>query len=195
MTADAQNIKDYFKSSPASLFQNIDSVSRNIMFDKTDAVPYYSGVKTIFGDSVMVNKVTDNFIAFKSSNLDVQMMLSDDVIIVCSTYADKNSEVSFYDTDWQLKSSWMYGTIHSKKMPSDEKIFDALVVKPEDMSEERFERLKLYFDPMLVRAELYDEGNVIKLTPFAPMLSDEEKTELKPVIKQKTFKWINGKYK
>ena len=192
----AQDIKHYFTKSPSALFHPIDSLDRTQMCNLMDK-GNSTGVITMFGDSVKMHKLTDSFIAFSHSNVDIQIKLSDDVIVIVRTYGkeSRNSEVSFYDTSWKQKSSWIYGSVHSKQMPSDKKIYEALIVKPDTMSNDEFERLQLYFDPMFVTAELSADSDDITLKAECPLLTDEEKTKLEAVIKQKTFKWTNGKFK
>lgn len=190
----AQDIKDYFKSSPAELFESVDSTARVKMCSLIDEGSV-NGAFTIFGDSIHINKVNDNFMSFAYSNAEVQMRNTGSMLVVAKTYAGEDSELYFYDYDWKLKSLWVYGTHKSDMMPSDEEIFNALVVKPDTMSISDFESLKLYFDPLLVKAELSESDNELKLQPFCPMLTDEEKDKINTILKQKIFKWINKIFK
>ena len=194
--ADAQNIREYIKTSPAELFVSVDSVGRAKMYDSMlqGAAP---SAFTIFGDTIKINTVNDNFASFSYSGTDVQVRNVGDMLVVAKTYGaeSRESELYFYDYDWQLKSSWIYGTKKSEMMPCDEAVLSVLVIKPDTMSASDFEDLKLFFDPMFVVAELSESTNELTLKPVCPLLSKEEKERLQPVLKQKTFKWTNKTFK
>lgn len=192
----AQTVKDYFKTCPAGIFVSLDSAACTNICNLLDK-GQYNGYITIFGDSVSMKCSNDNYISLVYSNEKIQLKVIDDMLVLARTVGEefKESEVTFYDKQWNLKSSWIYGTKNSEMMPDDKITFKDLVVKPDTLSVEEFERLKLFLDPLLVSAELSEFTNEITLSPYVPMLTDEEKKEISPILKQKTFKWTNRRFK
>ena len=196
VASNAQTVKECFKKCPPGIFVSLDSAACTNICNLLDK-GQYNGYITIFGDSVSMKCYTDNFISLEYSNEKIQLKVIDDMLVLARTVGVeyKESEVTFYDKQWNLKSSWIYGCNNSEMMPDDKITFKDLVVKPDTLSEEQFERLKLFLDPLLVSADLSEFTNEITLSPYVPMLTDEEKKEISPILKQKTFKWTNRKFK
>ena len=196
LDSNAQTIKDYLKTCPTDIVMSLDSAAFSNISNLLEKGSY-KGYITIFGDSVSMNQPNDNFITFEYSNVKVQVKIIDDAIVVSKTIGDeiKESELFFFDKEWNFKSSWIYGCKHSKMMPRDKEIYAELIVKPDTIDSSDFERLKTYPDPLLVSAELSEDTDEIILKPYCPLLTRDEKAELEPILKQKTFKWTNGKFK
>ena len=194
--ADAQNLKQCLKTAPAELFLPADSLNREKLFNVTGSIGY-SGAQTIFGDSVMISRVNDNFISFDYASACMEIKKIGGSIIVAKTVGNrfKESELYFYDASWNLNSSWIFGVKHSDYMPCDEEIRQNLIVRPDTMSMEDFESLKKSFDPFMVRVSLSDIEDKITLEPVCPLLFDEEKTRVQSLVRQKIFKWTDGKFK
>ena len=196
ISTNAQTIKDYFKTCPPEIFMSLDSAACTNISNLLEKGTYNCYV-TIFGDSVSMKRPNDNYMSLEYSIVKVQLKLIDDVLVISKTVGSdcKESEVLFYDKEWNLKSSWLFGSKRSKMMPSDKDILKELLVKPDTMDVSEFERLKTYPDPLLVSAELSENTDEIIMNPSCPMLSDEEKAQIQQVFNQKTFKWTNGRFK
>ena len=124
----AQVVKDYFKNSPKELLISVDSINRVRMCDLKEQ-GLFGGAVTIFGDTITVIDMKDDFMSFSYSNADVQIRLADKKTIIVSKTVSAplaDSELYFYDTDWELKSSWIYGAKRSKMVPNDKELFAQL---------------------------------------------------------------------
>ncbi|MDO4952003.1 MAG: DUF3256 family protein, partial [Bacteroidales bacterium] len=113
----------------------------------------------------------------------------DSIVCVVRTWKGPGteSEVSFYDQDWQVLNAC---TI----LGSDglEKLSPALLVRPDTMGQARFEELAAKFDPLMVSARLFVDSDDLEVSLTLPEHNSEIMNELKAIVRLIRLKW-NGK--
>ena len=74
-------------------------------------------------------------------------------------------------------------------------IAQTLVERPDTMSEQRFDELQLLLDPMLVQMTLCADSDAIVFTASAPMLDKKDQMQVKAILMQRKFKWVDNSFK
>ena len=92
---------------------------------------------------------------------------------------EAESEVAFYSQSWKYIGDMPLTTT-------------GLIIQPDTMTTSRFEELKGMIDPQMVKAELSTSTNTLVLNLSLPLLTSADKSNLRPILQQRTVKW-NGK--
>lgn len=99
---------------------------------------------------------------------------------------DGESEVAFYDQQWNaLDSKAFWGGTDISELSN------MLLVKPDTMSQQRFEELTNIIELKILHAEMLPLTNSMRLSMSLPMVSSEDKKHLNAILMQREFKW-NG---
>lgn len=112
----------------------------------------------------------------------------DSIVCMVKTVAcnDGESDVTFYDQQWNvLENKTFWGNKYMYELSNE------LLVKPDTMTQERFDELTSMIEVKILHAEVIPLTHSIKLSLSLPMVSNEEKKRLNAILMQREFKW-NG---
>lgn len=113
---------------------------------------------------------------------------ADSLICVVKTLSapSRESEVTFYDSAWRpLAEVQVAMDSLMKAMPAQ------LTVKPDTMTQERYQELVQMIDPVMVRVDLSPDEDALTFSLSTPLLSEADKESVACVLSQRKFKW-NG---
>ena len=95
------------------------------------------------------------------------------------------SVVSFYDAGWRkLETNHYLDAVD----PS------SLVARPDTMDVERYDHLLRYIDPVMVLAEFSPEDNSLSFSLSTPMVTKQEREDLKAILLQRKVKWSGVRF-
>lgn len=186
----AKSLRDLWISMPDTLMPILDKNLRIEFVDLKD-MGVKAEVKNLLGEnSVMDTLSTDYLQMTTSASSSVQMLLlprsgSDSLLCVIKTFlgTEKESEVRFYDQQWQEVNS-------QDLLPADAYTLDGYFkAKPDTMSEEKFRELHLALEPKMWGVELSAADKTLVFRLSLPLLSNEEKVQLNALLMQRKFKW------
>jgi hypothetical protein len=99
------------------------------------------------------------------------------------------SEVSFYNQDWQALDT--HSMIESGSLQA---LVPSLLVRPDTISLSRFVELKGKFDPAMVNARLLVDSDDLEVTLSIPEHNSAIINELNAVVRLTRLKWDGEKY-
>lgn len=191
----AKSVREMWLSMPDSLMSYVNNDMRKELLSFMD-LGVKGGVKNLLSDTTTIDTITNDYLRLEANaSTTVEMKLlplqsGDSLLLVVRTFGgvDGESEAAFYDDNWnKLPSNNMFGDYDVDDMKCQ------LLQKPDSVSNEEFASLKSKFDPLLMKMSISPSSDELTLTLATPLMSDEEKQAVKPIIKQKKLKW-NGKY-
>ncbi len=148
------------------------------------------GVQNRLQGTTTIDTLTTDFGRFRlSSSHDLQMIRlprenGDSIVCLIDSYSAPavKSNVSFYDLDWkELPSTGLFPTIDPQ----------TLVQKPDTMSLETFQDLSSWADTTLVEINYNIEENALEVSLSIPYVADDEKEQIKVIIRKRKLIW-NG---
>ncbi len=145
-------------------------------------------VKNRFGDTSKIDTVSNDFASLTlAESLHVQMIAlpyekTDTVVCMIKTYYGPEAEsvISFYDLNWNRLAD-------ADLMPQIDD--DEFFAKPDTMTEQRYDELKRWIEPVIRKAEIIPSLQQIVFTLSTPMLTKEEKTQVNAILLQRKVKW------
>lgn len=178
MSLPAQTMQDVIKQMPDSLLPYLTNNNRLDMIDFINS-KMNASVDNLLGEKSEMTALTDNFAKIKlseSSSMELKLLSQDSLKIICMvrTYSGPQPEstISFFSSTWQPLN-------YKIAIPS----VDEFLVKPDTMSIARFTELKMTIDPAMVSAQLSPDNTNIIYMLSEPLLSKEDKTALKKIIR------------
>ena len=69
-----------------------------------------------------------------------------------------------------------------------------MVVKPDTMSQSKFDELREKMYPVMVNATLLQNEDYLILQLTSPILFKDEKMQLKPILLQRKLKWNSERF-
>ena len=187
-----RQMKDFIKAMPDSLVPYLNITKRTELIDF-----YEMGVEAAtfnrLSENTVLDSLTANFADLRLSERSrMQLALlslegGDTLICMVRTYLgeEPESNVAFYDAAWHKQDA---GTFLS--------VFDpmSLMVRPDTMSEERYEQLVRMVDPVMTSAVVDAKDQTLTFSLSTPMLRRAEREELKAILVQRKFKWNGRKF-
>jgi len=185
----AKSMKDIWLSIPDSIVPYLDKNKRIELADFID-MKVKSEVQNLLGENSVMDTITANYLSLKlneSSLLQMKLLpvAGDTIICMVRTYSAPASEsnLEFYSKNWVRLHNYdinlsQYG--------------QTMIVKPDTMSVEHFEKLKSNIDFQLIKASLSKDTNDLTLEMNIPLPFKDEKSQVSPIFMQRKFKW-NGK--
>lgn len=199
LTATAQTtIKNVLCNMPESIVPYIGEEQREEICkftSETDTIK----IKNKLNGSTEVTLSGDDFARInlnKSAMLQIKLLpLNDTTQIICMvktmTTPVKESDVSFYSTDWTPIDN-CFGLPQKNEAENPAETF---AQRPDTMSENKYEELLGYFEPVTIYADINPKENIITYSISVPLASKAERNELKAIIKPKSYKWDGYNFK
>ncbi len=193
LSMSAKSMVEIWKSMPDSLLPYIDRTHRQEMTDFIAMGLKGDVDNSLQGKSVM-DTLTQSYIHVtlnKSASLQLRRLPirgGDSIVCVVRTWLGpgKESDVSFYDQNWQmLDAHSMFGDL------SLENLAPALLVRPDTMSQARFEELVAKIDPLMVSARLFVDSDDLEVSLSLPEYNYAIMNELNAIVRLTRLKW-NG---
>lgn len=193
-TVEAKSLKELWHAMPDSLAP---SLNKNLRIELTDLqeMKVKAEVTSLLGDTSILDTLTANFAQVRvnrSCTIQLKLLpsaIGDSVLCMVKTLAapERESEVILYDQQWQpMDMSRTFGEKSISNIPA------MLIQKPDTMNEERFEELQKMIEPKMVSAMLLEHEDAIVFFLSLPLLSNEEKKQVRTIKVQRKFKW-NGR--
>ncbi|RRD01902.1 DUF3256 family protein [Prevotella sp. OH937_COT-195] len=153
-----------------------------------------SELKNKLDGTTVLDTLTDDYACVTlnvSATLQLKKLSTDNSFVICVVKKFKapeiESEVSFFTQEWQpVKDN--FGLPTSNDI---EKIKTDFTNRPDSMPATKYDELLSLFDFVMLSADLSASEPVISFTLSLPLLNDEDKKNIIPIIKQRKFKW-NG---
>lgn len=103
----------------------------------------------------------------------------------------KESTVQFFSTNWDYIDDDF-----NLPNPGDmDAITGLFMERPDSMSEDKFQELSSYMEPVMINADISGADNTIIYNLSLPFIPNDKSEEIKAIIKQNTFKWDGGRFK
>lgn len=191
-------VKDVLGTMPPEVIPYINSDQRGEMNKFTidnDTVV----VKNTLNGTSTVTTIGDDFARLdlnKNTRLIIKLLpVSDSTQIICLVKSVRRpvpeSVVEFYDTNWKVINN----SFNLPDTRNAEAMLNELTARPDTMSQERFEELRKYIEPVVVRANIPHGGNTITFRLSVPFTTKEKFNEIKAILKKKSFKWDGKSFK
>lgn len=194
MTVSAKSLRQLWIDMPDSIVPYLNKNLRTEFVDFVD-MKVKADVKNLFDQNSRMDTLTNDYLKVtlnESATLEMKLFSSSDgkdVLCLVKTFSapEKESELVFFDSSWnQLNTSDLFSGVQLDKLPGQ------LVQKPDTMSQERFEKLKILIEPEMTWNELNIGENSITFNLATPLMSNDDKKAVDAILVQRKFKW-NGK--
>ena len=193
-SAGAQQMREVWLSMPDSLVGYLNKSKRIEAMDYRD-MGLKLDVRNLLNGSTLVDTLTADFISVslnKSARLQMKLLPREADTLLCVVKTiwgpSADSSIGFYTLQWVPVAASMFAEGHHPL----EQAVDSFLLRPDSMSIERFEELKLQFEPRLVSIEMPVSGNElwVQIEQALPVPSSLS-SALNQLIKRRKFKW-NG---
>lgn len=193
----AKSVRQMWTSMPDSLTPYLNKSLRIELIDFYD-MKVKAEVKNQLEDSTSVDTLTADYIHVKlskSSEMELKMLPftgGDSILCLVSTYYGDAAEstVSFFDQNW--KSLNLNSTFDGQSIAS---LKNGLTHKPDSISQDKYQTMLLALDPMLVKASLSPNTDEITFSLSTPLMTKEEKEQIRPILLSKKLKWNGSLFK
>ena len=188
MTASAQRkMADFIIAMPDSVVPYLNKVKRTEMVDF-----YGMGVKAetfnLLSEGTVLDSLTTsyaNITLSESSRMQLSLLTAekgDTVLCMVRSLLGEAPEsvVSFYDAGWRKLETNRY---------LDAVDPASLVARPDTMDVERYDHLLRYIDPVMVLVVFSPDDNSLSFSLSTPMVTKQEREDLKAILLQRKVKW------
>lgn len=149
-------------------------------------------VTNLLEETSVIDTLTNDYAAIRlNAAVYLQMkrlptLSGDSVICLSKTYCspEGESEVKLFGQNWTLQ-----GTVDVAELAK------GMISKPDSITQDRYESLKAALDPVMAEATLSPDDNTLSLKLSTPLMSREEKNDVKAIISQRKFKWNGHSFK
>jgi len=183
---------------PDSIQPYLDGNMRQELVDFAD-MGVKAEVKNKFHGMTVLDSISDRYIGVRLSDasyLQMRILAVDDstqlicmIKTVCAP--EPESDIYFYRPDWKRVGD-NYGLPLSR---DEETLLSEFVHKPDTMPQDMFDDLRDMVYPVMLDASLSETDDIVTLTLSMPLLTAEEKKDVRAIIKQSKFKWDGRKFK
>lgn len=186
------NVKDLLKAMPDSIIPYLNNNQKAELSKFSNAHDSLK-VKNMLSGETSIDSINSSFARIKLTRFtDIQVKLlpmNDSTAIICAikTYRKPvpDSNIKFYTTDWkEIKDTFGLPVTSNVDV-----MLDLLTERPDTMSTTRYNKLRNELEPVIIETAFTGTEPTITYKLSLPLLNKEEKTELKSIIKQKSFKW------
>jgi Protein of unknown function (DUF3256). len=187
---------EIWKSMPDSMLPYIDRNHRQEMTDFI-AMGLKGDVDNLLQGKSIMDTLTQSYIHVTLNESAIMQLRrlpfkgGDSLVCVVRTWKGPvmESEVSFYNQDWQALDT--HSMIESGSLQA---LVPSLLVRPDTMSLSRFVELKGKFDPAMVNARLLVDSDDLEVTLSIPEHNSAIINELNAVVRLTRLKWDGEKY-
>lgn len=194
-SVDAKSLGDLWLLMPDSLMPIL-SKSLRLEFVKMKEMGVKAEGKNLLGESCVMDTLSADYLKLSTSKSSLlQIMLlprlgSDSLLCVVETFLglEKECDITFYDQHWKKVCS-------QDLLPADVYSVDRYFkVRPDTISEDKYQELHLTLEPRMWIAELSIEDKSLAIRLSLPLVSKEERRWLDDVLSQRKFKWNGRKF-
>lgn len=194
-SVDAKSLGDLWLLMPDSLMPIL-SKSLRLEFVKMKEMGVKAEAKNLLGESCVMDTLSADYLKLSTSKSSLlQIMLlprlgSDSLLCVVETFLglEKECDITFYDQHWKKVCS-------QDLLPADVYSVDRYFkVRPDTISEDKYQELHLTLEPRMWIAELSIEDKSLAIRLSLPLVSKEERRWLDDVLSQRKFKWNGRKF-
>ena len=196
LTVDAKSMVDIWKAIPDSLMPYVDRKHRTEMVEFI-RIGLKGDVDNLLGSKSTMDSLTSNFIQVRASEAMMMQIKrlprqgSDSILCVVRTWFGpvKSSRIQLYTENWKPIEQDALGN------RSLDSMLPMFISRPEGMSEEIFNELKISFDFLLPYASLVSYADDLQLSVSNPLPSQERNIDFERVKKLIILKWDGNIFK
>ena len=180
----AQSLREVWIEMPDSILPYLSKSQRTELADYVEmkAEPV---VLNVFGDSVRIERMTNNYLLVKASEvtlLEIKLLDNNTLALVQTWKAPAaESKLSLFDLQWQPKEAVVE--------------YNENIVKPDTMTDEEFNDLKSLMCPRLKEYRLSPENNSLSLSWNYPLLSKKELKRMVDLLKPQVLNWTGRDFR
>lgn len=196
LTVDAKSMVDIWKAIPDSLMPYVDRKHRTEMVEFI-RMGLKGDVDNLLGSKSTMDSLTSNFIQVRASEAMMMQIKrlprqgSDSILCVVRTWFGpvKSSRIQLYTENWKPIEQDALGN------RSLDSMLPMFISRPEGMSEDKFNELKISFDFLLPYASLVSYADDLQLSVSNPFPSQERNIDFERVKKLIILKWDGNIFK
>ena len=180
----AQSLREVWIEMPDSILPYLSKSQRTELADYVEmkAEPV---VLNVFGDSVRIEHMTNNYLLVKASEvtlLEIKLLDNNTLALVQTWKAPAaESKLSLFDLQWQPKEAVVE--------------YNENIVKPDTMPDEEFNDLKSLMYPRLKEYRLSPENNSLSVSWNYPLLSKKELKRMVDLLKPQVLNWTGRDFR
>lgn len=180
----AQSLREVWIEMPDSILPYLSKSQRTELADYVEmkAEPV---VLNVFGDSVRIERMTNNYLLVKASEvtlLEIKLLDNNTLALVQTWKAPAaESKLSLFDLQWQPKEAVVE--------------YNENIVKPDTMTDEEFNDLKSLMYPRLKEYRLSPENNSLSVNWNYPLLSKKELKRMVALLKPQVLNWTGRDFR
>jgi len=142
-------------------------------------------VLNVFGDSVWIERMTNNYLLVKASEvtlLEIKLLDNNTLALVQTWKAPvAESKLSLFNLQWQPKEAVVE--------------YNENIVKPDTMTDEEFNDLKSLMYPRLKEYRLSPENNSLSVSWNYPLLSKKDVKRVTEILKSQVLNWTGKDFR
>ena len=180
----AQSLREVWIEMPDSILPYLSKSQRTELADYVEmkAEPV---VLNVFGDSVRIERMTNNYLLVKASEvtlLEIKLLDNNTLALVQTWKAPvAESKLSLFNLQWQPKEAVV--------------VYNENIVKPDSMSEEDFADLKSLMYPRMREYRLSAENNSLSVSWNYPLLSKKDAKRVADLLKTQVLNWTGKDFR
>ena len=180
----AQSLREVWIEMPDSILPYLSKSQRTELVDYVD-MKADPAVLNAFGDSVRIERMTNNYLLVKASEvtiLEIKLLDNNTLALVQTWKAPAaESKLSLFDLQWQPKEAVVE--------------YNENIVKPDTMTDEEFNDLKSLMYPRLKEYRLSPENNSLSVSWNYPLLSKKELKRMVDLLKPQVLNWTGRDFR
>lgn len=196
LTVGAKSMVDIWKAIPDSLMPYVDRKHRTEMVEFI-RMGLKGDVDNLLGSKSTMDSLTSNFIQVRASEAMMMQIKrlprqgADSILCVVRTWFGpvKSSRIQLYTENWKPIEQDALGN------RSLDSMLPMFISRPEGMSEDKFNELKISFDFLLPYASLVSYADDLQLSVSNPLPSQERNIDFERVKKLIILKWNGNIFK
>ncbi|QUB76984.1 MULTISPECIES: DUF3256 family protein [Prevotella] len=180
----AQSLREVWIEMPDSVLPYLSKSQRIELADYVD-MKADPAVLNVFGDSVRIERMTNNYLLVKASKvtrLEIKLLDNNTLALVQTWKAPvAESKLSLFNLQWQPKEAVVE--------------YNENIVKPDTMTDEEFNDLKSLMYPRLKEYRLSPENNSLSVSWNYPLLSKKELKRMVDLLKPQVLNWTGRDFR
>ena len=180
----AQSLREVWIEMPDSVLPYLSKSQRTELVDYVD-MKADPAVLNAFGDSVRIERMTNNYLLVKASKvtrLEIKLLDNNTLALVQTWKAPvAESKLSLFNLQWQPKEAVV--------------VYNENIVKSDSMSEEEFADLKSLMYPRMREYRLSAENNSLSVSWNYPLLSKKDAKRVADLLKTQVLNWTGKDFR
>lgn len=180
----AQSLREVWIEMPDSILPYLSKSQRTELADYVE-MKAEPAVLSTFGDSVRVERMTNNYLLLKANEatrLEIKLLDNNTLALVQTWMAPAaESKLSLFNLQWQPKEAVVDYKVN--------------IVKPDSMSDEDFADLKTLMSPRLKEYRLSADNNSLSVSWNYPLLSKKDVKRVTELLKPQVLNWTGKDFR